>query len=150
MAGIIEIIVQTPLFWMSLLHIPLLALLPDIFFKAAKMTIQPSDTDLARFNDRDHTDPLVNKTWKKLKESKALLGNLKSRKKSDVSSTDVEMKSKQTRTASGRSGYAFSQEEGGSTSQKKMVKLYEEQPKPHARARSVFSGGSSSRDDPGM
>ena len=41
MAGMIILITQTSLFWMSLLHTPLLALLPDIFGKAVSVSVNP-------------------------------------------------------------------------------------------------------------
>ena len=101
---------------MSLLHTPLLALLPDIFGKAVSVSVNPSITDLARLGEKKNFDPLVDKL---------LCGTL-GRKKSKESTT--EMPEMVQRQSSGR-GYAFSQEEHGVKSQTEVVKSYEDQPK---------------------
>ena len=108
---------QTSLFWMSLLHTPLLALLPDIFGKAVSVSVNPSITDLARLGEKKNFDPLVDKL---------LCGTL-GRKKSKESTTEM-AETQYTRQSSGR-GYAFSQEEHGVKSQTEVVKSYEDQPK---------------------
>jgi phospholipid-transporting ATPase len=123
MAGMILLIAQTSLFWMSLLHTPLLALLPDIFGKAVSVSVNPSITDLARLGEKKNFDPLVDKL---------LCGTL-GRKKSKESTTEM-AETQYTRQSSGR-GYAFSQEEYGAKSQTEVVKSYEDQPKTSIRAR---------------
>ena len=137
-AGMIELLVVTPLFWMSLIHVPLLALLPDFLGKVLYLSVSPSPTHLAMLGEKKNFDPLINKA------GRALLGK---RKKSTESSTRIEMQGDQyIRQDSGR-GYAFSQEEGGAQSQTEVVRGYEKNPKTSTSVRPRYNTSATSRDE---
>lgn len=132
MAGIIELICQTPLFWLSLLMAPLLALTPDIVSQAAFVTIKPSESDLVKMAEKGHYNPTpyMDKITKIGKEAKALIRRGKSR--SPAETTEMASAAASRPSSNAGLGYAFSQEEGGVRSQNEMVKMYEERPKAKA------------------
>ncbi len=42
----------TPIFWLCILMVTLVALLPDLTYDAIKMTVWPTDTDKARLAEK--------------------------------------------------------------------------------------------------
>merc|ERR1712037_1082224 len=52
MAAIIELIGTTPMFWLSLLLVPITALLPDICAKVGSITVKPSETDWSNWRKK--------------------------------------------------------------------------------------------------
>ena len=68
MAGIIQLIGQTPMFWLSLLMVPITALLPDICAKVGSITVKPSETDLVKLAEKGNYSPapFIDKTMGRL------------------------------------------------------------------------------------
>ena len=125
MAGMIELIVQTPMFWLSLLLVPLTSLLPDICAKVGTVTVRPSDSDLVKLAEKGNYSPApyIDKTLGRLgkirKDAKNFMTNRqqKSRSPGDKANpTDQNLEMSR--------GYAFSQEEHGAVSQKELVEVY--------------------------
>ena len=75
MAGMIELISTTPMFWLSLLLVPLSALLPDIVGKVGYTGIKPSETELVILGEKSNNPaPYLDQALEKLrKETKALI-----------------------------------------------------------------------------
>ena len=76
MAGMIELIFTTPMFWLSLLLVPLTALLPDIVGKVSYTGIKPSETELVILAEKGNYNPapyLDHALEKLRKETKALI-----------------------------------------------------------------------------
>ena len=75
MAGMIELISTTPMFWLSLLLVPLSALLPDIVGKVGYTGIKPSETELVNLGEKSNNPaPYLDQALEKLrKETKALI-----------------------------------------------------------------------------
>jgi hypothetical protein len=130
MAGMIELIFTTPMFWLSLLVVPLTALLPDIVGKVSYTGIKPSETELVILAEKGNYNPapyLDHALEKLRKETKALIEPIQEkigRGKSRSPSDDIHMRERQSTRGSGR-GYAFSQEEDGCVTQTELVKKYE-------------------------
>ena len=68
MAAIIELIGTTPMFWLSLLLVPITALLPDICAKVGTITVKPSETDLVKLAEKGNYSPapFIDKTMGRL------------------------------------------------------------------------------------
>ena len=82
MAGIIELIATTPMFWLSLLLVPLCALLPDIVGKVGYTGIKPSETELVILAEKGNYNPapyLDHALEKLRKETKALIEPIQER-----------------------------------------------------------------------
>ena len=54
MAGMIELVFSTPASYLCILLIPVIALLPDICFKAAGVSLTPTEADLVRMAEKDN------------------------------------------------------------------------------------------------
>jgi len=50
--GMVELLVQTPLFYLSMGVAPLVALLLDVVYESLKTTIRPDETDKARIKEK--------------------------------------------------------------------------------------------------
>ena len=76
MAGIIQLISTTPMFWLALLLVPLCALLPDIVGQVSYTGIKPSETELVILAEKGNYNPapyIDNALEKLRKETKALI-----------------------------------------------------------------------------
>jgi phospholipid-transporting ATPase len=128
MAGIIQLIATTPMFWFSLLLVPMASLLPDICAKVGTITIKPSETDLVKLAEKGNYSPapFIDKTMGRLgkirKDAKFFMTNKRQKSKSGSVSEDPNLEM-QTGEPTER-GYAFSQEEHGAVSQKDLVRAY--------------------------
>ena len=126
MAGMIELLAQTGMFWLCMFMVPFLALMSDICVKAATITVKPNQADLVKLAEKGNYSPApyLDKTMGRLdklkKETKALIERTRGNKKSR--SPDLPLSDRQNRN-SGR-GYAFSQEEDGVLSQNEVVSAY--------------------------
>lgn len=108
MAGMVELVYTTPMFWLSILLIPFIALFPDILLMTMRMTFKPSMTDKFRLAERLNASQVPS-------EGSSLLGRLKNNFKSKSTdrpgTAEIELH-----------GYAFSQEESGA--QPKVSRMY--------------------------
>ena len=129
MAGIIELIGISPMFWFCMLLVPFLALLPDICGKVGMLTIQPSQADLVKlaekgnFSPKPYMDGLGGRLNKLKQETKNLIDKTKKKKSK---SPELPLADRQHRNSGRGYGHAFSQEEGGCMSQTELVKTYEQ------------------------
>ncbi len=117
MAGIIEMIAQAWLFWLALLMVPFLSLLPDVAAKAGMTTIKPSESDKVRLAQRDNYNPFINKTLDRLKDYKTLLP-----RKKNSSDRDIPMTLHKPSSRNSGKGFAFSIDE---KSQRTVVEMYD-------------------------
>jgi hypothetical protein len=53
MVGMVELLYTTPAFWLSILLVPIIALVPDIMTTALKTTVWPTKTD--KVNNQVHS-----------------------------------------------------------------------------------------------
>ncbi len=152
MAGMINLIVSTPLFWLGILLVPFVALMPDVIYKAIKVTAFTSETDKIRIAEVMKKDvsmyvPRSANNGLRLSESSALLRNVRKVFRRNAGSTGNTVVVPppvvaQTNLESGDDdaaaaprptneeielahGYAFSQEEGGAVSQAEFVRRYD-------------------------
>jgi phospholipid-transporting ATPase len=165
MAGIIILIGQTPMFWLSVLLVPFTALIPDIFGKAVFTSARPNETDLVRIAEIMHRnvgtyveDLPKQKKLDRIKQETVALFNSAAiranraigRRKSGGQENSAEM-TRQTSAHAGANlgsqlGYAFDQDEGGVISQSQASKMYGAEPKIRNRS-GVGSGGGGKRYD---
>ena len=163
MAGIIVLISSMPMFWLSMLLVPLTALMPDIVSKTYFMTAEPTQTDLVRMAEKKNRniDVYVQQPNAKFarfkKETTALLRTAKDRvfRKGGGRGEDGRRRNSSeemefgTRPTTGRSslhqqphlGFAFSQEEGGAISQTEATTRYGQNPKVRHRSAGLTSSG---------
>ena len=50
MAGMVELVYTTPSFWLGILLVPVIALVPDIMYKSLWTTIRPTEEDKVNIN----------------------------------------------------------------------------------------------------
>jgi len=139
MAGMYGLMYTTPLFWMGLILVPFTALIPDIAYKAIRITAYTSEADKIRIADIMHKDVSAyisgqRSTGLRLSEASALLRNVRRVfARPGASSgggipTDSEAANMQRRRDEEielAHGYAFSQEEGGAVSQIEYIRRYD-------------------------
>jgi len=122
MTGMMYLLISSPVFWFTLLLVPVVTLLYDVCYKAYRTTVLTSETDRIRIAEikkqevSNYVDGRVFTT-----ESSSLLDNMKNTfsrsKKRQKDRDDLEMNA--------RRGYAFSQEEGGAISQTDYIRSYD-------------------------
>lgn len=98
MAGMAELVYTTPLFWLGILLVPIVALVPDVIYSAVKMTAWPSETDKFRLAEKIHASQVPS-------EGSSLLGRMRfwnSKSTGRRDTPEIEL---------GASGFAFSQDE---------------------------------------
>jgi len=148
MAGMIELLFTTPVYWLCLILVPFTTLLPDIAYKAIRVTAWTTETDKIRMAEimRRDVSAYVESGGgrrKPLTENSTLLRNVRkvfSRRSSARSSVLAAARagSRPGTTATGaaggsgvsedfelQGGYAFSQEEGGAVSQTEYIRRYD-------------------------
>ena len=123
MAGMVELIAESPVFWFGLLLIPFTALLPDLVYKVIRTTVWMTETEKIRIAEILHTDPAPymegTEARNGLSETSGLLDNIrKIFKRRRSGSEDIAM-------GAPALGYAFSQEEGGAISQEEFIRRYD-------------------------
>lgn len=123
MAGIIEIIAQAPMFWLCMLLVPFLALLPDFCGKILQVTVNPSESDLVKMAEKgDYSPaPYIDTVIGTIKR------NLIGKKPESTEMTE--------RAPNPGRGFAFNQEEGGNITQNDLVQAYMRNPKKSAGSR---------------
>ncbi len=85
MAGMVGLIVSTPLFWLGLLMVPFAALIPDLAYKSVRVTAFTTETDKIRIAEimKGDVSPYVpasarrQRAGLRLTESSALLRNVR-------------------------------------------------------------------------
>ena len=112
MAGMPELVFTTPIFWLCILMVPLVALVPDISYQALKITMKPSETDKVRLAEKVNASRVPS-------EGSSLLGRVN--RFLTTKAPDRRMRPEMELRAS--SGYAFSQEESGA--QEKVTRAYD-------------------------
>jgi phospholipid-transporting ATPase len=115
MTGMFQNVFRTPVFWLGLIFVPVLVLLPDIIYKALQRTMFKTEAQAIQeneVNDRD-IEPVI-KMSKRLTETARLL-------KSAFSFTRIPAMPAQTTRYR---GYAFSQEEHGAVTQADLIRTY--------------------------
>jgi phospholipid-transporting ATPase len=116
MTGMFQNVFGTPIFWLSLILVPILTLAPDITAKAIQRTVYKTDAQAIQENEINNQDvELVIKMSKRLTETARLL-------KSAFSFTRVPAAS--ALPTSRYRGYAFSQEEHGAVTQADLIRTY--------------------------
>ncbi len=150
MAGMIELLYTTPVFWFCLLLVPLASLLLDIAYKSIKITVRPTETDKIRIAEIMRRDVSAyvesGRAPPRPSEQSSLIRNVKkvfSGRRSAASggsSVSVRRSAAQMSAAAAagggggggsedavelQTGYAFSQEEGGAVSQLEYIRRYD-------------------------
>lgn len=54
MAGMIELVFSSPMFYLSILLVPAVAIIPDVTLKCLKTVIRPTVTDCFKFEEMQH------------------------------------------------------------------------------------------------
>ena len=149
MAGMCGLVYSAPLFWLGLLMVPFATLVPDIAYKAVRVTAYTTETDKIRIAEVMRKDVAAyisrpaTKSGLRLSEASSLLRNVKKvfnrgggsggGSRGDPASSarrrreEIELDH----------GYAFSQEEGGAVSQVEYIRRYDTtQSNPRSAARS--------------
>jgi len=123
MAGMVEILLSSPVFWFCLLLVPVITLLADVAFRAVKTTVFTTETDRIRIAEVMHKEvaAYVEGGTRPLTESSRLLRNVRKRfrknKKRAAEQATMELDVMR--------GYAFSQEEAGAVSQTEYIRRYD-------------------------
>lgn len=113
MAGMAELVYTTPAFWLCILFVPFVTLIPDILWLSLNMTVNPTETDKMRMAEKVQAAQVPS-------EGSSLLGPMSrifKSKATDRSAAQAEMELQAS------SGYAFSQDESGV--QEKIVRQLE-------------------------
>ncbi len=125
MAGMAAMVYSTPLFWLGMALIVPTALMPDIVYKAAKVTAFTSETDrirIAEIMKRDVGAYISGEQRNpRLTEASSLLRNVKKVFSRNVANSPKRKKEE----IELNHGYAFSQEEGGAVSQVEFIRRYD-------------------------
>ena len=126
MAGMIELITQTPMSWTCFLLVPFTALIPDIVLIVVGLSVFPSETDRVRMAEANQDS----NGYLSLQNEKPTLGqrlcggnnkliinirNVFAPKESSTEPEEHEM----------NRGYAFSEEEGGAISKTEYIRRYD-------------------------
>lgn len=148
MAGMVGLIFSTPLFWLGLLMVPFATLIPDIAYKAIRITAYTKEADRIRIAEIMKRDVAAYITSHRtgglrLTEASSLLRNVRkvfsrnganSAAAADLSpgaagATAVggggEERERTEEEIELAHGYAFSQEEGGAVSQVEFIRRYD-------------------------
>jgi hypothetical protein len=88
----------TPAFWLCIILVPIIALVPDVMYSSVKMTVWPTETDTVRIAEKARVSQVPS-------EGSSLLGHVqrifRSKATDQRMQQDVEMRAS--------SGYAFSE-----------------------------------------
>ena len=78
MAGMIELIVTTPMFWLCMLLVPFVTLIPDITLNSIMITVCPNETDKVRLSEHGKV-PVIDRIYKQkhIKKHSAFKGEEK-------------------------------------------------------------------------
>lgn len=114
-------VVRTPVFWLGLILVPIMVLLPDIVYKVVQRSVYKTDAQAIQESEIKNQDvePLINMS-KKLTETARLL-------RGAFRFTRVPSAANQPNLADGTQryrGYAFSQEENGAITQADLIRTY--------------------------
>ena len=115
MTGMFQNVFGRPIFWLGMILVPILTLIPDVIYKAVQRTVYKTDAQAIQENEVNNQDvePVI-KMSKKLTETARLL-------KSAFSFTRVPQIAVPTPRYR---GYAFSQEENGAVTQADLIRTY--------------------------
>jgi phospholipid-transporting ATPase len=142
MAGMIELLFSTPFFWLCLLLVPFTTLIPDIAYKALRVTVRTTETDKIRIAEIMRRDvsayvESAGTSRPRPTEQSSLIRNVKKvftrrAASSRASSAQIAGSARSAASTGGRhedmelqTGYAFSQEEGGAVSQVEYIRRYD-------------------------
>jgi len=123
MAGMVELLFSTPVFWLLLILVPAVTLLADVVYRAVKTTVFTSETDRIRIAEVMNKEVAVYLEGEQRvpSESSGLLSNMRKKlqrnKKRAREQANMELDV--------RHGYAFSQEERGAVSQTEYIRRYD-------------------------
>ncbi|XP_059088985.1 probable phospholipid-transporting ATPase IA isoform X3 [Tigriopus californicus] len=117
MAGMFSILAKSPIFWLSMLLVPVVTLLPDICYKVYRVAFHASKTDIIRIAEIQNmnVDPFVEDGGSSHSNQGSLAFVLRRLQK---------LNPKNRRSSGSNTGYAFSQEEDGVVSQSEVVRRY--------------------------
>ena len=81
MPGMADLVFSSPVFWLCLLLVPVLTLLGDVAFRAAKTTVFTTETDRIRIAEivKREVAPYINSGGRQMTESSCLLRNVRKR-----------------------------------------------------------------------
>lgn len=139
MAGMAGLIYSSPLFWLGLLLVPFATLIPDIAYKAIRVTAYTTETDkirIAEIMKKDVGAYISGSAKSGLRQSEAssLLRNVRkvfnrgnggsggSSAAAASADSDADRRREEIELSH---GYAFSQEEGGAVSQLEYIRRYD-------------------------
>ncbi len=138
MAGMAVMVYSTPLFWWGMVLIVATALMPDIIYKAVKVTAFTTETDKIRIAEIMKRDvgPYISGKQKNLRltEASSLLRNVKKVFNRNASNSPKGKKQEMQLNH----GYAFSQEESGAVSQVEFIRRYDTTKNKSARAGTYY------------
>jgi len=123
MAGMVELLLSSPVFWLLLILVPTITLLADLVFRALKTTVFTSETDRIRIAEimNKEVSVYLDGEQRHPSESSGLLNNMRKKlqrnKKRAMEQANMELDV--------RHGYAFSQEERGAVSQTEYIRRYD-------------------------
>merc|ERR1712051_446957 len=118
------------MFWLSLLLVPITALLPDICAKVGSITVKPSETDLVKLAEKGNYSPapFIDKTMGRLgkirQDAKSFMSTRRQKSRSPSDDPNAEQTLEMQTGEPTERGYAFSQEEHGAVSQNELVRAY--------------------------
>jgi len=142
MRGIFFILLDSPVFWFSLILIPTITLLLDVSYRAIKTTVFTSETDKIRIAEvmNKEVAVYVEGSRRPLTESSRLLRNVRKRFRKNKQKQEEQA----TMEMDVKHGYAFSQEEAGAVSQAEYIRRYDTTTRPRSTCNMPrVSGGSS-------
>jgi len=130
MAGMVEILLSSPVFWFLLLLVPVVTLLADVAFRAIKTTVFTTETDRIRIAEVMHREVAVYVEGGRRppSESSRLLRNVRKRFRKNKQRQEEQA----TMEMDVRHGYAFSQEEAGAVSQGEFIRRYDTTTRPRS------------------
>ncbi|CAG7734664.1 unnamed protein product [Allacma fusca] len=117
--GIGNMVVASPIFWLGLVLVPVITLIPDIIFKAIRGTMFQTLDDQFRASEVMNIDPtdIISQKKSRINETARLLRNVRNvfRRTPSDHILDMEL----------AHGYAFSQEEHGIVTQSQLIRSYD-------------------------
>jgi len=126
MPAMFELLVSSPLFWLSLLLVPTVTLLYDLAARAVRATVWTSESDRIRIAEVMEGDVAVyveGGAGPPPTESSKLLRNVRKRLRGN--GTRQRREAADTVELDLQRGYAFSQEEAGAVSQGEFIRRYD-------------------------
>jgi len=122
MSGMIILLMKSPVFWFSILVVPVITLLFDVGYRAYSTTVNPSEASKIRLVEMSQNDPSNYVSGcRAATENSRLLRNVSS----TLNRTKKRRQEQEDLELNARRGYAYSQEEGGAVSQTDYIRSYD-------------------------